>query len=150
MSNPCNIIISKNDKDKTEKIVQCEKIMDGVVSEGMTVAYSRHFENMKYLESLYWAYTNSPAMDFVEPSLPMTYVDVTGKKQQDNLLNILNMPVIHEVNYFQQEYCQTSIVYLQNAFKISFKNFYSTNMTRRLALYIAFNFVLVCIYLFAW
>ena len=32
MSNPCNIIINKNDKDKTEKIVQCGKIMDGVVS----------------------------------------------------------------------------------------------------------------------
>ncbi len=112
MSNPCNIIISNKDKDKTEKIVQCGKIMDGVVSQGMTVAYSRHFENMKYLESLYWAYTNNPAMDFVQPSLPMTYIQVTGKKQQDNLLNILNMPVINEVNYFQQEYCQTSIIYL--------------------------------------
>ena len=105
MNNPCNIIISKNDKDKTEKIVQCELIMDGVVSQGMTVAFSRHFENMKYLESLYWSYTKNPAMEFVQPSLPMTYVDVTGNKQQNNLMNILNMPVIHEVNYFQQEYC---------------------------------------------
>ncbi len=79
----------------------------------------------------------------------MTYIQVTGNKQQDNLLNILNMPIINEVNYFQQEYCQTSIIYLQDAFKISFRNFYSMNMTRRLALYIAFNFIRVFIYLFA-
>jgi hypothetical protein len=80
MNNPCNIIIKKNDKDKTEKIVRCNEIMDGAVSNGMTTAYSRHFENMKYLESLYWSYTNNPAMDFVQPSLPMTFVKATGNK----------------------------------------------------------------------
>ncbi len=105
MNNPCNIIIDKRNGDKTEKIVACEKIMDGAVAEGMTIGYTRHLENMKYLESLYWAYTSNPAMDFIQPSHPMTFVSVTGKKQQDNLLNILNMPVINEVNYFQQEYC---------------------------------------------
>jgi hypothetical protein len=68
MNNPCNIIIPRDDPDKTNKVVQCGKIMDGVVSQGMTVAYSRHFENMKYLESLYWAYTNNPDTDFVQPS----------------------------------------------------------------------------------
>ena len=79
--------------------------MDGVVKTGMTAAYSRHFENMKYLETMYWAYSNDPEKDFVQPSTPMTYVNVTGNKQQDNLFNILNLPVIDEVNYFQQEYC---------------------------------------------
>merc|ERR1711981_623597 len=125
--------------------------MDGAVKEGMTVAFSRHLENMKYLEQLYWTYTNNPKLDFIHPqNKKITYQRVTKNKQKNNLFNILNLPVTNEVNYFQQEYCQTSIVYLQNAFKISFKNFYSTNMTRRLLLYIAFNVILFCIYLFVW
>ena len=31
MSNPCPVIISQDDPDKTEKITNCETIMDGVV-----------------------------------------------------------------------------------------------------------------------
>jgi len=55
--------------------------MDGVVTEGMTVALNRHFENMKYLESLYWMYTKNPSMDFKFPKRTMKYLDITGDKQ---------------------------------------------------------------------
>jgi len=74
--------------------------MDGVVTEGMTVAFNRHFENMKYLESLYWMYTNSPEMDFKFPQRQMEYLKITGNKQQDNLFNILNLPIVDDVSYF--------------------------------------------------
>lgn len=67
----------------------------------MTVAFSRHFENMKYLEYLYWYYKEDSGInEFIYPTNSMNYVEVTDSIQQNNLYNILNYPIIDEVNIF--------------------------------------------------
>ena len=81
MQNPCKIIVSEYAEDKVSKIVQCEEIMNGVVSEGMTVAFNHHFDNMKYLEFLLLTYKENANADFVFPeSPPMKYIEVTSNK----------------------------------------------------------------------
>ncbi len=47
LQNPCPVII---DRAEPEKINNCEAIMERVVVQGMTVAFTRHFENMKKIE----------------------------------------------------------------------------------------------------
>ncbi len=44
----------------------------------MTVAFNRHFDNMKYLESLYNKYTNNPdvAFDYPPKKDDMVYVEL--------------------------------------------------------------------------
>ena len=44
IENPCNEIIAK---DKPDEVKKCESYMEGVIPQGMTVAFTRHFENMK-------------------------------------------------------------------------------------------------------
>ena len=85
--------------------------MEGVITQGMTVAFTRHFENMKQMETFYWYYKNHPEADFVFPAdqaggKDMTYMPALDKnKKMNNILNILNYPITNEANYFQQEYC---------------------------------------------
>lgn len=47
--------------------MECEEIMNGVVSEGMTVAFNHHFDNMKYLEYLLLLYKDNANADFIYP-----------------------------------------------------------------------------------
>jgi len=34
----------------------------------MTIAFTRHFENMKQIESHYWYYKDNPDSEFIYPS----------------------------------------------------------------------------------
>ena len=94
MQNPCSYIV-KDDSKRVENIVDCETIMDGVVAQGMTVAFNRHFDNMKYLETLYNKYKNQPSTQFDYPQneQDMEYVKIFNDNQKDNWINILNLPV---------------------------------------------------------
>jgi len=42
--------------------------MEKVIQQGMTVAFTRHFENMKQMEAYYWYYKENPKSDFIRPA----------------------------------------------------------------------------------
>ena len=66
MEDPCLTIITEDMVDFSNRRIHCESIMNGVVTQGMTVAFTSHFENMKYLEQLYWLYKDDPHAEFVK------------------------------------------------------------------------------------
>ena len=45
LKNACPFIV--NAEKKPARFQRCEKIMDKAITHGMTVAFTRHFENMK-------------------------------------------------------------------------------------------------------
>ena len=54
----------------------------------MAVALTRHFENLRYLLTLYYKYSLSANATF-ENKNASNYVEVTGDNRKDNILNIL-------------------------------------------------------------
>ena len=59
--------------------------MEKIVTQGMTVAFIRHFENMKQLETFYWYYKSNPEADFIYPAdsmggSSMKYINLTDDK----------------------------------------------------------------------
>jgi len=80
----------------------------------------------------------------------MKFVNLYKDNQQNNIVNILNLPITNEVDWFQQQYCNPAIIYLQNAFKTAFDNFYTSTMAQRLALYVTYNLGLIIVYLLIW
>ena len=103
LKNPCIVII---DPEKNpQKVLECQKIMENVVIQGMTVAFTRHFENMKQIESFYWYYKKHPDAEFIFPAPEaggddMLFVNMSSNNQENNIINILNLPISREVNEF--------------------------------------------------
>ena len=55
--------------------------MDNVITQGMSVAFVRHFENMKKLDWFYWYYKNNSNAQFIYPSNEkMNYVKLYSDK----------------------------------------------------------------------
>lgn len=107
LQNPCKLIVPL---DQPDNIVKCEGYMENVIQQGMTVAFTRHFENMKEMERLYWYYKGNPDAPFIYPAdeaggKDMSFRKVYPDNQNNNIVNILNLPIAFEANWFQQEYC---------------------------------------------
>ena len=76
--------------------------MDEIITQGMAVAFIRHFENMKQLDNYYWYYKRNPSADFIYPEgESMNYVSLFKDNLSNNLINLLNLPISNQVNYFQ-------------------------------------------------
>ena len=74
LNNPCKLIVALDDP---EAINLCESYLEGTVTQGMTVAFTRHFENMKQMEAYYWFYKDNPDSPFIRPA------DEAGGKDMD-------------------------------------------------------------------
>ena len=66
----------------------------------MAVALTRHFENLRYLLTLYVKYNNEPADNFTDME-SVRFINLTSlNNQQDNQINILNMQQAFEIGIF--------------------------------------------------
>ena len=60
MLNPCQLIQQNIDP----RVSTCKTFADGSVYQGMAVALTRYFENLRYLFTLYVKYSLNPDMEF--------------------------------------------------------------------------------------
>ena len=66
----------------------------------MSVGLTRHFENIRYLLTLYKKYNNEPADNFTDIN-STAFINLTSlNNQQDNQINILNMQPAFEIGIF--------------------------------------------------
>jgi hypothetical protein len=89
MLDPCPIYVA-NVSD-----AECIAFADGAVNQGIAVAITRHFENLRYMLTLQVKYTADPNAAF--DGVNTTYVKVNNNTQKDNLLNIFNLEQAIEV-----------------------------------------------------
>jgi len=145
MQNPCPLL-SGFGVDPTA----CQNFADGAVYQGMAVALTRHFENLRFLLTLYVKYNNNPSVPF-DYLTTINFINLTtATNQQNNELNILNLPQTFEIDVTQHTYIKYSFQILMAAFQSGLNDSFDTNTTNRLIFYIFFNIILVIIYFIFW
>jgi len=116
----------------------------------MAVALTRHFENLRYMLTLYVQYNDNENEAFSN-SAAIAYTTITGdSNQQNNEINILNLNQAFEVDTMQHVYIKYSFAILMQAFQAGLNDEFNTNTTNRLIFYIFFNIILVIIYFIFW
>jgi hypothetical protein len=120
MLNPCSQIQTQIDP----RVSTCKTFADGSVYQGMAVALTRYFENLRYLYTLYIRYSKNPKIKFENKNL-IPYVIIFDNKIQDNLINLLNLEESLEVDKMQYIYVKETFRYLINEFKEGINNEYS-------------------------
>jgi len=63
----------------------------------MAVALTRHFENLRYLQTLFYTYSKEPNAEFANRD-KTRYVKIFNNNQKDNLINILNLEQSYEID----------------------------------------------------
>eukprot|EP01017_Pseudomicrothorax_dubius_P003580 TRINITY_DN10546_c0_g3_i3.p1 TRINITY_DN10546_c0_g3~~TRINITY_DN10546_c0_g3_i3.p1 ORF type:complete len:371 (-),score=82.29 TRINITY_DN10546_c0_g3_i3:29-1141(-) len=138
--NPCRLF-------QNITIAECEAWAEGSVAQGMAVALTRTYENLRFLLTLHGGL-------LINSSLPLpagtNITQISSDPLQNKLLNLLNT--------LQAKELSVSIpLYVKQAFRllmVSFQNFesdeYNAMLGRRLAYFILFNVFIVFFYIVLW
>jgi hypothetical protein len=139
MSNPCSYM---TDTDTTT----CAGFADQTVYQGMTVALSRHFENLRTLLSCF---------SKIQDGLTCTVSAANGKAFSTNAITNATMNLFRttqaiEINTMQEIYIKDSFRTLMTSFRQSIKDQFSNQITIRLIVFIVFLVLIISIYIFIW
>jgi len=143
MADPCPSLFPS---DSTANAT-CTSFADQTVYQGMTVALSRHFENLRTLLSCYSKIIVYGSCT-VENSAQITVSGVID--QQSHVMNLMRTSQAIEINSMQDVYIKKSFRMLMAQFKSSLKEKFDNALTLRLVVFILFIVAILCIYLFAW
>jgi len=141
MSNPCGYMTNP----ATSALI-CKDFADQTVYQGMTVALSRHFENLRTLLSCFTK--NKP--DGNCTVVPTTTKVISTDSAQNKIYNLLRTTQALEINTMQDIYIKDSFRTLMTAFRQSIKDSFSNQITIRLIVFIVFLVLLMSIYIFIW
>jgi len=142
MSSPCNDISVTG----VVTVADCSAFADQTVSQGMTVALSRHFENLRTLLSCY-SKLNTGGTCTVAPT---TSKPVSTNSTKNSILNLMRTDQAKEINNMQNIYIKSTFRLLMTEFKRSLKESFSSALTIRLIVFIIFIVVLLSIYTLLW
>jgi len=142
MSDPCPTLFPDDSTGNTT----CTNFADQTVYQGMTVALSRHFENLRTLLSCYSKIADGSSCT-VENSVQVT---VSTNSEDSRILNLMRTSQAIEINDMQDIYIKLSFRLLMSEFKLSLKEKFDNALTLRLVVFILFIVLVICIYLFAW
>jgi hypothetical protein len=127
----------------------CTSFADQTVYQGMTVALSRHFENLRTLLSCYSKIIVYGSCTVENPlASQITVPNVIS--QQSRVMNLMRTSQGTEINSMQDVYIKKSFRMLMTQFKSSLKEKFDNALTLRLVVFILFIVAILCIYLFAW
>lgn len=85
---------------------------------GMTVSFTRHFENIRTILSWYQKYMKNPNLEF-EESLLLPFIQISQNTQENKYLNLLNSQQAQDIGFFFEIYL------LKHIFKKLCKEFIS-------------------------
>lgn len=115
----------------------------------MAVALTRHFENLRFLSTLYNRY-NEAGSTWDQDA---TYTDppITGfSNEQTNKFYILRLDQAREIDIMQHEYIKTSFRLLMENFDDGISDDFDTKLTRRLIIFIFYLILLLAIWIIFW
>lgn len=147
-------------------LAECEAFADGSVYQGMAVSTTRHYDNLRFLLTLYITYSRAKPSD-VNTTSPY-YVRISNDTVRNQILSIYNLPQATEVgkhqnpfvlniltfyprlDQMQSMYIKAAFQYLMDQFQKGLSDDYSEKNTECLAVYIVFNVVVVIIFFVLW
>lgn len=142
MLSPCAYFTAVVDK------ATCEAFADSAVNQGMAVGLTRHFENLRFLLTLYVRYKNGGAWD--QDNVNTTFPKITTNPIQTNILNLMRLNQAQEIDTMQHIYINQSFRYLMNNFQQGMSSNIDSNITRRLIIFIFFLVALFAIHVIFW
>jgi hypothetical protein len=116
MQNPCPLL--------NVSVSECNTFADGAMAQGLAVALTRYYENIRYLLTLYMKIQQKPNITF-ENLVPLdakVFVEVTGIRKRDNELNLMNLPESVESMKLQHKYFREGFRYLMRKFRDSMQD----------------------------
>lgn len=133
------------------------------IYKGLSVALTRHFENMRVILSSFQNYMQNPNIQFQE-SLLIPYISIFSTNQKNNYVNLLNTKQAQEIGLFylknklnlffkeimQRIYIKSSLRYLNDQFYEAINDDFTNIMTQKMALFICFNLIIFIIYFILW
>jgi len=134
MVNPCESI--SNDVSAS----QCEAFADSTVYQGMTVALTKNFENLRSLLSCYTNILGGTSCT----------ITVSGSTQQDQILSLMDTDQAYEINTMQHLYIKDTFRILVAEFQSSLNSQFDSAITRRLIIFIVFLVAIFAMYIIAW
>lgn len=156
MLNPCEIIYSM----KAADVAVCQAFAEGSVYQGMAVAITRYFENLRYIQTLYSKFlTSTPATQAAfaaqaptgTPYMSnITYTPAVGNPLKIALLSLVVSPNGVEVREMEQVYIKNSFRYLMTKFSESIDSSIDSAMTQRLVLFVVFIVIFFIVYFIFW
>jgi hypothetical protein len=74
-------------------LLDCESFAQGIVNQSFALAMARHFENLRYVITLYDSINDDPGIEF-----PGHVTEFTSDMQRNKILSILNLNVSTEIS----------------------------------------------------
>ncbi|CAD8192732.1 unnamed protein product [Paramecium pentaurelia] len=139
----CNEVIKVAGVD----LVTCQAFVKGIVDESLALALSRHFENLRYLLTVYDSLLN----DSSATAIAGTVYNFTTNTQQNKILSLMYTDISAiELNQMQDIYIRSIFQQLLIIFNESLQKDIDTNTTTTVTIFIVFLVVLVLVYLLFW
>jgi len=128
---------------------ECSSFADSTVYQGMTVALTKNFENLR---SLYTCYTN-----LLVPggtctiTVPNNITATDGQTaDQNKILSLLVTEQAYEIDKMQHLYIRNTFRILTAEFQSSLNSQFDSAITRRLIIFIVFLVAIFAMYIIAW
>ncbi|CAD8089669.1 unnamed protein product [Paramecium primaurelia] len=139
----CNEVIKVAGVD----LATCQAFVKGIVDESLALALSRHFENLRYLLTVYDSLLN----DSTATTIAGTVYNFTNNIQQNKILSLMYTDISAiELNQMQDIYIRSIFQQLLVSFNESMQKDLDTNTTTTVTIFIVFLVVLVLVYLLFW
>ncbi|CAD8104910.1 unnamed protein product [Paramecium sonneborni] len=139
----CNEVIKVAGVD----LATCQAFVKGIVDESLALALSRHFENLRYLLTVYDSLLN----DSSATTIAGTVYNFTNDIQQNKILSLMYTDIAAiEINQMQDIYIRSIFEQLLITFNESLQKDLDTNTTTTVTIFIVFLVLLVFVYLLFW
>ncbi|CAD8111372.1 unnamed protein product [Paramecium sonneborni] len=128
-------------------LATCQAFVKGIVDESLALALSRHFENLRYLLTVYDSLLN----DSSATTIAGTLYNFTDNLQTNKILSLMYTDIAAiEINQMQDIYIRSIFSQLLTTFNQSLQKDIDTNTTTTVTIFIVFLVVLILIYLLFW
>ncbi|KRX10486.1 PAS domain [Pseudocohnilembus persalinus] len=142
---PCPTLYNN---DLIENISECQKFADSTVAQGITVASTRFFENLRQILNLY-QYIEEGTFTWSDYS-DLNFQTVTGDTQKDQKLNLFNLEESREVRGMQGVYLKQSYRFLNKQLQESLVSKLDTSKIQRIFLIFAFFLLEILMFIIFW
>jgi len=141
MVNPCPSL------ERYVSSTDCAAFADSTVYQGMTVALTKNFENLR---SLFSCYTNLGPSGTGTCTITLPPLTATGNTAKDKILSLMITEQAKEINQMQHLYIKETFRILTANFQSSLNSQFDSAITRRLIIFIVFLVAIFAMYIIAW
>ncbi|EGR29851.1 PAS domain S-box family protein [Ichthyophthirius multifiliis] len=148
--NPCSFFLEAS---AITQISDCNIFANGAVQSGMTVAFTRYFENIRQMLTFYQQIMDDDNdFDFqnIAPSNFQKKNIFPNNPKLNDVYNLLAIPLANEIRDMQNIYIKSALRRLVYKFQLSIDESINTLSTVKFVLFITFLFMVFIIYFLFW